>query len=158
MKALVCYYSRKGHTAEAGKAIAQAVSGREVAIQEYQPRLGPIAFLVAGMDAMMGKESRIRPVDVDWSAYDTVFLGSPVWASGPAPAINSLLKTADLSRKKVYLFATSWSKSGKRVFQGFSAKVMARGAQVIGTFHIATIGLKPGAITALAQEWAKELS
>lgn len=157
MKALVCYYSRTGHTAEAGRAIAQAVNGREVAVQEYQTRQGPIAFLIAGMQAMTGRESRIQPLDIDWSVYDTVFLGSPVWASSPAPAINSLLKIADLSGKQVYLFATSLSRSGKTVFEGLSAQVEARGAQVAGTFHTATRGLEPGAIAALAQEWARGL-
>ena len=117
MKALVCYYSRKGHTAEAGRAIAQAVNGKEVAIQKYQARRRLIAFVIAGYEAMTARESRIRPLDIDWRAYDTVFIGSPVWASGPAPAINTFLKRADLPGKRVYLFATSWGKGGQRIFQ-----------------------------------------
>jgi flavodoxin len=157
MKAIVCYYSWKGHTAEAGKAIAAALGAHEVAVQEVKQRRPLIGFITGGRDAMRGYCSAIRPLGVDWTAYDTVFIGSPTWASLPAPAVNSLLQDADLAGKRVYLFATSCGGDASKVFERLEERVVAKGGTVAGRFHAAVSQMKPGEIGERAAAWAATL-
>ncbi|NLG28898.1 MAG: hypothetical protein GX557_13375 [Chloroflexi bacterium] len=157
MKAIVCYYSWKGHTAEAGKAIAAALGAHEVAVQEVKRRRPLIGFIMGGRDAMRGYCSAIRPLGVDWTAYDTVFVGSPTWASAPAPAVNSLLQDADLAGKRVYLFATSGGGDVAKVFAQLTERVVAKGGVVAGTWHAISAKTQPGDIGGQAQTWAATL-
>jgi flavodoxin len=156
MNAIVCYYSWHGHTAAAGKAIAEAVKGREVAIVEVKKRRGIFGWLDAGRRAMQGTTSAIQPLNVDWGAYDTVFIGTPTWASSPSSPVNSLLQQANLTGKKVYLFTTSDSPDAQPLFDKLAPRVTAKGAMVAGQFHVCgKVGLE--GIAQAAREWASKL-
>ena len=157
MNAIVCYYSWHGHTAAAGKAIAEAVKGREVAILEVKRRRGILGWLNGGRQAAMGAASRIQPLDIDWGAYDTVFIGSPTWASAPAPAVNALVQQANLAGKRVYLFGTCDGDTAQPMFDKLAPKVTAVGATVAGQFGVCgKIGMD--GIAQAARAWAGKLS
>ena len=49
----------------------------------------------------------LKPLHIDWKAYNTIILGSPVWWYTFAPAMHSFLKQTDLTGKIVYPFATN---------------------------------------------------
>lgn len=157
MNAIVCYYSWKGHTAEVGKAIANALGAHEVAVEEVRRRRPLVGFIMGGRDAMRGFCSAIRPLGVNWAAYDTVFIGSPTWASLPAPAVNSLLQDADLAGKRVYLFVTSGGEDASKVFERLEARVVAKGGTVAGRFHAVVNKAQPGEIGGRAAAWAATL-
>jgi len=157
MNAIVCYYSWKGHTAEAGKAIAAALGAHEVSVEEVRRRRPLIGFVTGGRDAMRGYCSAIRSLGVNWEAYDTVFIGTPTWASAPAPAVNSLLQDADLAGKRVYLFTTSGGGDVSKVFVRLSARIVAKGGSVAGTWHTVSTRTAPGEIGGRAATWAATL-
>jgi flavodoxin len=157
MKAIVCYYSWHGHTAEAGKAIAEAIHGQAVEIMEVKQRRGLFGWLAAGRGAMSGKCTPIQPLAVDWSAYDTVFIGSPVWASAPATPVNSLIRQANLTSKRVYVFGTSGGPGNQPMLDKLASLVAAKGGQVAGSFCAPVKDVKPGEIATLARNWAASL-
>jgi len=157
MQAVVCYYSWHGHTTEAGKAIANAVHGQEVAVVEVKKRRGLFGWLAGGRDAMRGRDTPIQPLNVNWNAYDTVFIGSPIWGSATAPAVNSLIQQAELAGKRVYVFATSGGELKQEVLDKFAAAVTAKGATVVGRFSAVSTNTQPGDIARLAREWAEKL-
>ena len=47
--------------------------------------------------------------DLDLSAYDTVYLGFPIWWYVAPTVINTFLEAYDFAGKKIVLFATSGS-------------------------------------------------
>ncbi|MDD3252202.1 MAG: flavodoxin [Lachnospiraceae bacterium] len=49
---------------------------------------------------------KLKTSDLDLSAYDTVFVGYPVWATGVPQAVMSFLKDYDLTGKTVIPFCT----------------------------------------------------
>ena len=80
---------------------------------------------------MSDKSSRPALADknVDIAAYDTVYVGFPIWWYIAPTIINSFLESYDFSGKKIILFATSGGSGfGSAVT---NLKSSAPGAQII---------------------------
>ena len=112
-KNLVAYFSASGTTAKVAKALAVA-SGLD--IYEIKPE---VPYTKADLN-WMDKNSRSsvemndkngRPALADKNAnieaYDTIFIGFPIWWYIAPTIINTFLESYDFSGKKIVLFATS---------------------------------------------------
>ena len=121
-KKLVAYFSATGRTAKVAKLLAEVLGAD---IHEIQPKM---PYTKADLN-WLNKKSRssvemnnksIRPEmvenNVQIAEYDVIFLGFPIWWYVAPTIINTFLKSADFSGKKIILFATSGgSKFGKTV-------------------------------------------
>ncbi len=89
---VILYYSFSGKTrAEAEKRAAE--TGADLfELVEVKKRGFFSVYLIGCPMAISRAASKIRPLDIDWSRYDTVTLMSPVWAGSPAPAFNAALE------------------------------------------------------------------
>ena len=112
-KTLVAYFSASGVTAAAAEAIAKA-AGADLFEIEAEPH-----YTAADLN-WMDKQSRstlemkdkaCRPPMAkqpgDLAEYETVFIGFPVWWYTAPRIINTFIESADLSGKKIAVFATS---------------------------------------------------
>lgn len=130
-KILVAYFSPTGTTARAAKELALAAGGD---LYEIKPR---IPYTNADLN-WMDKQSRStlemndkssRPALADKSAnipaYDTIFLGFPIWWYVAPTIINSFLESYDFSGKKIILFATSGGSGFGRSAAGLKPSVAA---------------------------------
>lgn len=112
-KKLVAYFSASGVTAGTAKKLAEAAGAD---IYEIRPA---VPYTTADLN-WMDKKSRssvemadksFRPEiaenPVDISAYDTVFIGFPIWWYVAPTIINTFLENHDFSGKTIILFATS---------------------------------------------------
>ena len=92
MATLVLFYSYSGKT----RSIAQEFAAKESAgIAEIEDvrRPGKLKAYIGGILAVIrGKAWPMRPLEVDWTAYDHVILLTPVWADNPPPVVLSALK------------------------------------------------------------------
>ncbi len=121
-KNLIAYFSASGTTAKVAKDMAKA-SGAD--LYEIKPEVPYTNADLNWMDKksrssveMNDKSSRPRLADSDANiaAYDTIFLGFPIWWYIAPTIINSFLESYDFSGKKIVLFATSGgSRFGKAV-------------------------------------------
>ncbi len=112
-KPLVAYFSASGVTARVAKELAKAAGAD---LYEIQPEVPYTDADLNWMDktsrsSIEMKDKGSRPAladrDADIAAYDTIFLGFPIWW-GIAPTIlNTFLESYDFSGKKIILFATS---------------------------------------------------
>ena len=110
---LVAYFSASGVTAKAAEAIAKAVGGD---LYEIIPQAPYTAADLNWNDKhsrssgeMQDEQSRpalAAPVK-DLSAYDTVFVGFPIWWGVEPRVVDTFLDQAELSGKKIIPFATS---------------------------------------------------
>ncbi|MBQ8928396.1 MAG: NAD(P)H-dependent oxidoreductase [Oscillospiraceae bacterium] len=112
-KALVTYFSASGKTARAAKTLAEA-AGTD--LYEIRPA---VPYTSADLNwqnkqsrssvEMSDKSSRpaLADTDADIAAYDTIFVGFPVWWYTAPTIINTFLESYDFSGKTVILFATS---------------------------------------------------
>jgi len=106
MKTAVVFYSYDGNCTFAAEQIGASLKADLVRIQtvDEKKRKGFLKILWGGAQVALGKIPPLKPVDFDAAAFDLIILGSPVWASSPAPAMKAFLSQAKLSGKKIALF------------------------------------------------------
>lgn len=112
-KRLVAYFSASGKTAKVAADLAKAA---DADIYEIRPAVPYTRADLNWMDKksrssveMRDKGSRpaLADTDADITAYDTIFVGFPIWWYVAPTIINSFLEAYDFSGKKIVLFATS---------------------------------------------------
>ena len=134
-KALVAYFSASGVTARVAKNLASAAGAD---LYEIKPAVPYSRADLNWMDKqsrssveMRDKSSRpaLTDTDADIAAYDTIFIGFPIWWYIAPTIINTFLEAYDFSGKKIVLFATSGGSGFGKAVQ--SLQPSAPGAQII---------------------------
>ena len=113
MNAIVTYFSASGVTEKAAKQLAAEVGADLWEIAPKEP------YTAADLD-WRDKQSRstlemtdpdarpaLRDPIPDLSAYDTVYIGFPIWWGVAPRAVNTFVEGAALEGKQVVIFATS---------------------------------------------------
>ncbi len=109
MKPLILYYSYGGNTKTIAEFIQQETDGDLVQLEPavaYSDNYDQVVR--QGEDEVQqGVTPALKPLDLDWEAYDTVILGTPVWWYTFAPVVRTFLTSHDFSGKTIYPFATN---------------------------------------------------
>lgn len=113
MNALVAYFSATGTTARAAKALAEAIGADLFELAPEQP------YSAADLNwndknsrsSREMADEKCRPAIAgdapDMSAYDTVFVGFPIWWYVEPRIVDTFLEAHDFSGKTIVPFATS---------------------------------------------------
>ena len=114
MKALIVYYSYTGNTKKVAEALAEYLKQQyEVNIKRLKPQGETSSFFQQAIAALFHKTTQLNEIDYDLGEYDLICFGTPVWAFGPAPAMNTYLNSSfGLKDKRVVLFSTYGSGAG----------------------------------------------
>lgn len=109
MKKILVYYSLSGNTRAVAKRIAAKLKIKVVEIHTLKsyPDDVDVLLSLAKKQTEIGVMPQIAPIKVDFSQYDAVVLGTPVWWRTFAPAVKTFLKSVDWKGKTVYPFATN---------------------------------------------------
>jgi flavodoxin len=159
MKSLVVYYSLTGKTRLVAQAIAEALNATLVEIKETKPRKpGPFVYLIGGAAAFMNRGSKINPIDIDLKQHERIFIGSPMWAYRPAPAINSFIYQTNFEGRNVIPFFTMGGDNSEKALANITAKIKRRQGKIIGSFAITSYGVSDEEIIAKAKEAIKKYS
>ncbi len=133
MTYLVVYYSRTGNNRTIAESIATKLSADIDEIVDKKNRQGRLNWLLAGRDSRAGKLTEIEyqknPQD-----YDTIIIGSPIWASRPIPPLRTYLQEVDLQGKRVAFFICSQSEAYNNMFPQLAE--MTPDSEHIGNFGI----------------------
>jgi len=134
-KKLVAYFSASGNTAALAEKLAKAAGAD---LYEIKPA---VPYTREDLN-WQNKQSRSsvemsdhssRPALADTmanaAAYDTIYIGFPVWWYIAPTIINSFLESYDLSGKKIILFATSGGSGFGKTVQNLT--LSAPGAQIV---------------------------
>jgi flavodoxin len=158
MKSLVVYYSMTGKTRLAAQAITEALNAALVEIEERRPISMPFVYLSGGFRAVTNRGSRICPVDVDLKRYESIFIGSPIWASRPTPAINSFIYQTDFEDRSVIPFFTMGGDNADKALENITTKIEKSKGKVDGSFAITSHKVSDEQIMARAKEAIKKYS
>jgi flavodoxin len=109
-KTLIMYYSLTGHTKEMAEKQAKKYNAALVEVKEAKKRSKLNAYLKGCVQARKQRSTMIDEVNVDFSNYDHIIIGAPIWWGFPAPAFNSIVDMIP-SGKEVDLFFLSGSGS-----------------------------------------------
>jgi flavodoxin len=159
MKALVVFYSLTDKTKLVSQAIAEALNAELVEIEETKPRKrGFLTYLTGGYAAVTNKGSEISPINVSLKQYETVFIGSPIWASRPTPAVNAFLYANNFEGKSIVPFFTMGGNNSNKALENITAKIEKSHGKVIDSFAVQTHGISDNEIIARAKEAVKDFA
>jgi flavodoxin len=159
MKSLVVFYSLTGKTKLVSKAIAEELNATLVEIEEMKSRKpGFLTYLTGGFASVTNRESAINPIDIDLKQYDRLFIGSPIWASRPTPAINSFIYKTNFEGKNVVPFFTMGGNNSDKAFRNITTKIERRKGIVIGSFAIRSYNSTDNEIIAKTKKVIKSYS
>ena len=108
-KTLVVYFSLEGNTRLVANELKKRIGADllELRPAKAYPTGGFTKFLWGGKSVLMKETPELEPFYLDLSPYDTVVLGTPIWASSIAPPLRTFLQDAarSLASKRVVAFA-----------------------------------------------------
>ena len=111
-KALVVYYSRTGTTQKLASHIASLLNADVEELVDTKKRRGLIWHLIAGKDAAQKRLTKIQPIIHDLSAYDIVYIGTPVWDFTMAAAVRTFLLIYEKKLPASLIFFCTQASSG----------------------------------------------
>ena len=106
MKTLLVYYSRTNVTKKIAEMIQKEINCDIEEITDNDKYAGKIGFMKGGMNASMGRTSKINPISKNPADYDLIIIGTPVWASNIATPVYTYLKKYEKDIKNVASFCT----------------------------------------------------
>ena len=127
-KVLIVYYSLSGNTKQIAENIANKTEAEIFEIKTSETIKPNAKFYLEIKQQLKSKKyPQIQENLPDFSKYDTVFVGFPVWWYTIATPMLSFLEKVDFSDKKVFPFSTQGSNYGTS-FADF--KNMAKNAKI----------------------------
>lgn len=138
MTDLVVYYTRTNKTKMVAEKIAQMKNADMLEIIDKKDRSGALGYIGGAISAVRNSSTPIEYDVKDLSKYDIVYLGSPVWASKPAPAIREYIEQNDFSDVNVVTFVTMMASGEKPALEIMNNMIQKQGGNVIKSFAIIT--------------------
>lgn len=156
---LVAYFSCTGNTESIAEIIAEVTDGTLFEIVPEVPYTDA-DLNYNNSDSRANREQNdenARPAIAseveDMVAYDTVFIGHPIWWGDAPRIIQTFLESYDFSGKEVYTFSTSGSSSGSGAFNGLAREYPS--ISLVENLHFTSSQLSSAETR--VQNWIKEL-
>lgn len=107
-KYLVIYYSQTGATQQVAQVFARLLGADTLRIEVERPYDGTYQETIERCQKEMknGELPALKALKTDWSDYDVIFLGYPIWFGTYALPMGSLVKQTDFAGKKIVPFCT----------------------------------------------------
>ncbi len=107
-KTLVIYYSQTGATEQVAREFAQRIGSDMVEIEAKLPYNGTYDETIARClkEREANELPELNELNVDLAAYDTIFLGYPIWFGTYALPMASFVKNNDFAGKTIVPFCT----------------------------------------------------
>ena len=105
-KILIAYYSFEGTTRKVAELMAQSLEADLLEIRPVKElkSKGFSKYLWGGSQVVMGKKPELVAFEKDPSAYETILIGSPIWAGNFAPPIKTLIEDGEMKGKSIAYF------------------------------------------------------
>ena len=156
MKSLVVFYSLTDKTKLVSHAISESLNAELLEIEETKPRKrGFLTYLTGGYAAIRNKGTDISPINVDLKQYERIFIGSPIWASRPTPAINSFIYANNFEGKNIVPFFTMGGNNSDKALDNIKNKIEKSQGRVIGSFAVKTYEISDDEVIARAKDAVK---
>lgn len=115
-KVLVLFYSRTGITKKAALKLNELYGFDIEEIVDKKNRAGALNYVLSGKDAIQEKETEIREMEKDASAYDLTIICTPVWASNMAPAVRTYINKFKSGIKDAAFICTEGASGAEKTF------------------------------------------
>lgn len=118
MRNLVVFFSFEGNTKFIAETISKTVNAdiMELKTSKKYPTEGFGKFFWGGKSVIFGEKPELINDSVDLNRYETVFIGTPVWAGTYAPPVKSFISQYKIQGKRIALFASHGGGGAKKCF------------------------------------------
>ncbi|MCD7781734.1 MAG: flavodoxin [Methanosphaera sp.] len=137
---LVIYYSRTGKTRYVAKEISKKLGCNTIEIKDNKSRSGITGYISGAFDTVVGNQTSIEPQTVDLADYDTIYIGTPVWAYNPTPAILEFIHNTNFNNKNVVTFITLGSQGIDSCLKRLNGEIINKGGRIINSYGIISHG------------------
>ena len=108
MKSVVIYYSLTGNTKLVARMIAEKLGTEPVGLRPEKEisSKGIGKYFFGGMGVIFNSKPKLINEKIQLEEYDTLVIGTPIWAGSFAPPVNTFLSEYVIKDKNIFLFAT----------------------------------------------------
>jgi flavodoxin len=108
VKSAVIYYSLTGNTSLVAKMIAERIEADIIKLKPEKeiPSTGAGKYFMGGKSVMLNEKPKLINEELNLENYDTLIIGTPIWAGSITPPINTFLSENVIKDKRIFLFAT----------------------------------------------------
>lgn len=119
MKSLIVFYSLEGHTKFIANIIAEELQCDllELKPEKEIPKTGFRKFFWGGKSAIFKEKPTLQNKIPNLKEYDTILIGTPIWASTYAPSVNTFVSDNEIKQKKICFFACHGGGGAKKCFK-----------------------------------------
>jgi flavodoxin len=158
MKALVIYYSYEGNTKTIAEAISKILDCDIIRLipEKEMTATGFSKYIWGGKQVVMKQKPKLQEFNRDFSNYDTLFVGSPVWSWTYAPAIRTLFENGYIKDKQVYFFCTH--EGGIKGVQQRAYKLISKHNTWMGFHDFIDVNKNKELCIQQTIEWLKNIS
>jgi len=157
MKTLVIYYSLEGNTKLVAEKIAGTISADiiSLAVSKKYPTDGFRKFMWGGKSVVFGEKPALLNTNIDLSLYDTIIIGTPIWAGTYAPPIKTFLSQYKITNKNVALFVCHSGGGAEKCFKKIHDAIPDN--NFIGEIDFIDPAKNPESNSDIAVKWAESL-
>lgn len=134
MRNLVLFYSKTGNTALVAETIKNKLNSHVKEIHDFALN----KTLTEYMFPTVFESASVNSYNFEIDYYETIFIGTPVWAASLTPAISEMIKNVDFKGKNVVLFNTMKFYGGELAIKRMAKLVKKSNGNVIAAFTIKT--------------------
>ena len=142
MKKLVVFYSLDGNTKFIAQNLAQKLGADilELKPEKEIPKIEPLKHFWGGKQVVMKEPPKLQKYNLNLADYDTLIIGTPVWAFNFSPPVRALLKENKIENKKIILFCAFEATVGK-TFENLKKELL--GNKIIAQVEFKSVLAKP---------------
>lgn len=158
MSTLVVYYSLDGNTQFIAEKVAGTISADIIGLKtgKKYPTEGFWKYFWGGKSVIFGEKPKLINESVDLNRYETIIIGTPVWAGSYTPPVKSFISQYKLEGKRIALFASHGGGGAEKCFA--QLKKALPGNTFIGETDYAEPKKSPEESSAKAVGWAMGLA
>lgn len=157
-KTIIVYYSFEGNTKFIAEYLAQKLGADILSLKPEKEvnTHGFMKYVWGGRQAVMKTKPKLEKYSFDVKKYDTIILGSPVWAGTFAPPIRTFLEDNKIKGKKVSFFCCH--EGGKGKVLEVAQRLLNDGNEYLGSIDIKSPLTNNDFSFTLLNEWMESLS
>ena len=118
MSTLIVYFSFDGNTKFIAEKIAETIDADiiELKTNKNYPTEGFGKYFWGGKSVIFGESPKLTNDGIDLNRYETILIGTPVWAGSYTPPVKSFIRQYTIQGKRIALFASHGGGGAEKCF------------------------------------------
>ncbi|MEA4921067.1 MAG: flavodoxin [Clostridiaceae bacterium] len=158
MSTLVVFFSLEGNTKFIAQNIAKSINADIIELKtgKQYPTEGFGKFFWGGKSVIFREKPKLINDSIDLNRYETIIIGTPVWAGSYTPPINSFINQYKIQGKRIALFASHGGGGAEKCFA--KLKKALPGNKFIGDIAFVEPKKNHGDNSSKAAKWALDIA